>query len=153
MVSVSLTPMKPGRLLATAHHRSVATSHLRAMPHSPPQVEAMTTGHGASGQISIIMRYLKAWRLSQKPFLPRHSSMQNLFNLWPTLRSGAWLYSSNLHHYNKLLKTTDCFSSSGFTTGSCREALHLQSHHLISLQSHHLISLQSHHLISPRRPP
>jgi hypothetical protein len=35
------------------------------MFQAPPQIEDMTTHHVASRQISILMRYLKAWYLSQ----------------------------------------------------------------------------------------
>ena len=43
-------------------HNSVVISHVRAMPQAPPQVEDVTCGHIGSRQISILMRYLKAWR-------------------------------------------------------------------------------------------
>ena len=55
------------RLLTRGHsfplHRSVAISHIRAIPQTPPQIEDMTTDHIASRQISILMRHLKVWRV------------------------------------------------------------------------------------------
>jgi hypothetical protein len=55
----------------------VATSHLKTRPQTPPLAEDMTSGHIGSRQISILMRYIKAWRaypisffLANKIFLP-----------------------------------------------------------------------------------
>lgn len=77
----------------------------------------MTCGHIGSRKISILMRYLMSWWLSQQTFLPRHSSIQKAFNLRPALRSGVWIYSSIFHHDNKCLATMDCLFSSRSTVG------------------------------------
>jgi len=61
------------------------------------------------------MRYLKAGRLSQSPFLPRRSSSRKVFNLRPTLRSRVWIYSPTFHHEKKRFKTTDCLLWHGVT--------------------------------------
>jgi hypothetical protein len=72
------------------------------MTQDPPQVKDVTTGHVASRQISILMRYLNAWRLSQYIPLPRHSSLQNVFNLRPALRKwGTVLLIATLCHDSK----------------------------------------------------
>jgi hypothetical protein len=84
----------------------------------------MAYGHVGSRQISMLMRYIKAWRASflslslslslcvcvcvcVYDFLLRYSSLQKVFNLRPTLRREVWFYTSIFHHDNKCLKTTD----------------------------------------------
>jgi hypothetical protein len=60
----SFAPREPGFWdEATALHRFVAISHVRTMPRAPPQIEDMTSGHIASIQTSVLMRYLKALRI------------------------------------------------------------------------------------------
>jgi hypothetical protein len=88
-------------------------SHIREMLQAPPQVEDMTCGQVASRQISILMWFLKAWRLSQLSYPSRHSSLQKVFNCRPALRSEVWFYSSTFHQDNKCLKTMVCLFSSG----------------------------------------
>lgn len=51
-----------------ALHRCVTISRARAVPQASPQVEDLTTGHVGPKQTSIIMKYLKALRLSQCSF-------------------------------------------------------------------------------------
>jgi hypothetical protein len=50
---------------AASLQNSVDISHIREMPQAPPQVEDMTTDHVASRQISVLMRDIKAQKLSQ----------------------------------------------------------------------------------------
>jgi hypothetical protein len=90
---------------AATLYRFVAISNIGAMPQTLPQVEDLIFGHITSRQTSILMRYLKAWRT--QTLLPRHSSMQKVFNLKPALKSGIWFYSSTFSHENKCLKTMD----------------------------------------------
>ena len=47
--------------------------------------------------------------------LPRHSSLQKVFNLRSALRKwGTVSLITTLHHENKLLKTMDCLFSLGY---------------------------------------
>ena len=56
-------------------------------------------------QISILMRYQKAWRLSQKITIPRHSSLEKVLYPSPTLRKwGTILLIVTLHHDNICFK-------------------------------------------------
>jgi hypothetical protein len=70
-----LIPGDPGSWYkATTLHKFVAIGHVRAIPQTPLQVEDVICGHVETRQISILMRYLKAWRTQ-----PINSPSQTLF--------------------------------------------------------------------------
>lgn len=72
----------------------------------------MTTHHVACRKISILMRHQRPGGLAYKLPLPRHSTLQKVFNPRPTLRKwGMVLHITTVCHDNKYLKTMECLFS------------------------------------------
>ena len=97
--------------LATALHRVVAISHMRAMPQTPPNVEDMTCGHVCSRQISILMRSKRTGGLAYKFLISSPPS------------EVGYVFTHRLSTMtNKGLKTMYCLFSSASTMWNLGES-------------------------------
>ena len=133
------TPGTRALSLAAAPHRflAISHSHLRQCPMPSTCRWGKVCdlwSQRFKTDISILMRYPEACRASTISFPSQTSSLQNVFNLRPTLRSRVWFYIFTFPRDNKCLKTTDCLFSSGSALGSHRDGLCLQSYCRISLR-------------------